>query len=103
MRVHLACRPIAVPFLLLSHRQLSLGIILDPPDTGEWSYAMSETTGKISDATGSRPSQGDASDREKELMYKLGDRSMVLFFVAFIAFLELLVIFQLSHPGGHFG
>lgn len=43
------------------------------------------------------------SPREQELVHKLGDRTMVLFFVAFIAFLELLVIFQVTHPGGHFG
>lgn len=46
--------------------------------------------------------QPELSAREQELLHKLGDRGMALFFVGFIAFLELLVIFQLVHPGGHF-
>ena len=50
--------------------------------------------------TGAR--QPEPTAREQELLHKLGDRGMALFFVSFIAFLELLVIFQLTHPGGHF-
>lgn len=40
--------------------------------------------------------------REQELLNKLSDRALVIFFVSFVAFLEFLLLFQLSHPGSHF-
>jgi hypothetical protein len=39
--------------------------------------------------------------REQELLNKLSDRALVIFFVTFVAFLEFLLLFQLSHPGFH--
>ena len=46
--------------------------------------------------------QPEPTAREQELLHKLGDRGLALVFVSFIAVLELLVIFQLTHPGSHF-
>lgn len=40
--------------------------------------------------------------REQELLNKLSDRALVIFFISFVALLELLLLFQLTHPGGHF-
>lgn len=56
----------------------------------------------MAQAARSENGRPELSVREQELVHKLGDRSMALFFVGFIAFLELLVIFQLTHPGGRF-
>lgn len=39
--------------------------------------------------------------REQELLNKLSDRALIIFFISFVALLELLLLFQLSHPGGH--
>lgn len=56
-----------------------------------------------SETAGTEHGQSELTAREQEYAHKLGTRSMALFFVAFVAFLELLVIVQLSRPGGHFG
>lgn len=57
----------------------------------------------MAQANTSENSKTELSASEQTLANKLGNRSTALFLVGLIAFLELLIIFQLSHPGGLFG